>query len=168
MCSLIYGCATHLPNNIYGKAVLDTTKPIRVEIFEFNPKAAVDVNTYAVENLGLELAEKIASELLSMGLQPATVNSNNNISEDIGYIIKGRILEVNGGSAMKRVWIGFGSGATTVTVKGEITNAKSGALVRNFTLTKQSNWTYSNNETAVRENINEIAIDIAKIFESID
>lgn len=159
---IVSGCATHIPNNIEGNNELDTTKTIIIENFEFNPHGAINLNTYAIEKFNIELSENISTELKKIGLNP--VISDKNSSESDGYIIKGRILEVNGGSGAQRIWLGFGAGATTVTVRGEILDIKTAAKLRNFTLTKQSNWTYSNNETAVRENINEIAIDIAKLF----
>ena len=159
---ILTGCATHIPNNIEGKTELDTTKIIRIENFQYNPKGAINLNTFAIENLNIELSENISIELKKIGLHP--VMATENTKEYDGYIIKGRILEVNGGSGAQRIWLGFGAGATTVTVRGEIIDAKSATQLRNFTLTKQSNWTYSNNETAVRENINEIAVEIAKYF----
>ncbi|MEN3111148.1 DUF4410 domain-containing protein [Uliginosibacterium paludis] len=166
LASLVSGCATHMPNNVEGDAGLGRTRPIIVENFDFNPKGAVDVSADSIEKLNLELSENVVSELKKMGL-PAKLADKSAPAQD-AYVLKGRILQVNGGSTALRIWIGFGAGSTTVTVRGEVLDAKTGAQVRNFTLTRQSNWTYSNNEAAVRENIGELASDIAALFKPAD
>lgn len=153
------GCATHIPDSIIGSAKVDNSQIIGVETFEFNPKAAIGINQAAVENFGIELSENISAELLKAGFRSSVIK-NKLATEEMTYIIRGRILEVNGGSRGQRIWLGFGAGAANVTVRGEMLNAKTKENIKNFTITKQSNWTYGGNETAVRENLNEVALEI--------
>jgi hypothetical protein len=160
---LFSGCAQTMPDLIVGKGTIDVSEIVGIEPFEFNPQTATNINVPSLDKFGLELAENIAGELIKRGFRTIIIK-NPDQPNDIGYIIRGRILEVTGGNKHQRIWLGFGYGASNVSVRGEIVNAKTKEIIRQFTFSDQSQWSYSSNETAVRNNLYEIANEIAKLI----
>jgi hypothetical protein len=130
---------------------------IVIQPFEFNPDIATEVNKDFIKDLGEEIAIDIRSLLLEKGYKKVIVGKNTTNGD---YLVKGKITEVSGGNKHQRIWLGFGYGGTVVSARGEIVNLKETSTVMDFNITKQSNWTYSDNEAAVRENLYEIAKEL--------
>lgn len=149
------GCATTMPDRMTKVETFDpTNQTIVIRPFEFNPDIATEVNKDFVKDLGEEIAVDIKSLLFERGYKNVTVSNDTAIGD---YLVKGKITEVSGGNKHQRVWLGFGYGGTVVSVRGDITDLKKTKTVMDFNITKQSNWTYSDNEAAVRENVYEVA-----------
>lgn len=153
-------CATTIPNRFEKHTEIDSKEiGILITPFEINPSVVKDVDNSMALGLGEEIATDIRSALFRNGYENVTIGnepSNHHI------LIKGKITEVTGGNKHQRVWLGFGYGGTVVSARGEIYDVKKESSIMNFSVTKQSNWTYSGNETAVRENIYETAEEIVK------
>lgn len=151
------GCATTMPDRITKIETFDPQEQkIVIHPFEFNPDITTGVNKEFASRLGSEIAIDIRSLLFEKGYKNVIIDDNTNVGD---YLIKGKITEVSGGNKHQRVWLGFGYGGTIVSARGEIVKLKSMRTIMDFNITKQSNWTYSENEAAVRENIYEIAED---------
>ena len=58
----------------------------------------------------------------------------------------------------------FGFGATEVKVVCEVLDFKTSLSLVAFSFTKRSHYTWKENEAAVRENINEVAQEIAQVI----
>ena len=83
----------------------------------------------------------------------------------ISFLIKGSITRVYGGDARKRKFLEVtGFGATEVRAVGEVIDLDASRSVAAFSLVKQSSYTWLDNESAVRENLREIAREIAAIL----
>lgn len=163
--SMFLGCATTIPDRMTKLDTFDPKKDqvIIIQPFEFNPDIATNVNKAYVTDFGKEIAIDIQNCFYNHG--------HKNIKIDVApkegdYLIKGKITEISGGNKHQRIWLGFGYGGTIASVRGEIINLKKSNTLSVFNITKQSNWTYSNNEAAVRENIYEIAVELVnKVLE---
>ncbi|MHA1630049.1 MAG: DUF4410 domain-containing protein [Candidatus Heimdallarchaeota archaeon] len=140
---------------------LDTFDPreqkVVIHPFKLNPDIASGVNKEFVKELGQEMAIDIRSLLFEKGYKNVIIDG---ASKEGDYLVKGKITEVSGGSKHQRIWLGFGYGGTIVSARGEIVDLKNAKVVMDFNITKQSNWTYSDNEAAVRENVYEIAKEL--------
>ncbi|MDR4506647.1 MAG: DUF4410 domain-containing protein [Candidatus Brocadiaceae bacterium] len=68
--------------------------------------------------LGLEIATELVKEIRGMGM-PAQRYDNEMMPEINDILIRGYLLTINEGSAVKRMTIGFGSGASTLQVAAE-------------------------------------------------
>lgn len=155
---LFVGCATTMPDRINRLETFDPKdQKIVINPFKFNPDIATGVNREFVSELGNEMAIDIKSILFERGCKDVIIDERNNVGD---YLVKGKITEVSGGSKHQRIWLGFGYGGTVVSARGEIVDLKEMKTVMDFNITKQSNWTYSDNEAAVRENIYEIAKEL--------
>jgi hypothetical protein len=152
------GCATTMPDRITKLETFDPKEQkIVIHPFKINPDSATGVNKEFAGELGNEIALDIRSLLFEKGYGNVIIDGNTDVGN---YLVKGKITEVSGGNKHQRIWLGFGYGGTIVSARGEIVDLKSMKTVMDFSITKQSNWTYSDNEAAVRENIFEIAQEI--------
>ena len=80
-------------------------------------------------------------------------------------LIQGSITRVHGGDLQQRRLVEtFGFGATEVRAIGEVIDLATSRSILAFTFTKQSHYTWLDNETAVRGNLREIAREIAAAF----
>ena len=53
-------------------------------------------------------------------------------------LVSGEVVEMNPGSRAARYWVGFGAGKSRVEVRGEVTDAATGAVLLKFTHAKAS------------------------------
>ena len=155
---LFVGCATTMPDRIIKLEAFDLRgKKVVIIPFEIDSAIVSEVNLEFANELGNEIALDLRSLLYQKGYKNITVDGGELYGD---YLIRGKITEVSGGNKHQRVWLGFGYGGTVVAVRGEIYDRSMNKTVFDFNITKQSNWTYSDNEAAVRENIHEIAKEI--------
>lgn len=162
--SMCLGCATTIPDKM---TKLDTFDPanriIIIQSFDLNPDIATDVNKAYIIDFGKEIALDIQNCFYDKGYKNIRIDGD---PKEGDYLIKGKITELSGGNMHQRIWLGFGYGGTVASVRGEIINLKTSNHLITFNITKQSNFTFSNNEAALRENIYEIATDLVnKILE---
>jgi len=156
---LFCSCTTTMPDRVNKLRDFEvSSKKLFIKQFDFDPSIAMNVDKNFVRNFGQEIALDIADLFQKENKQiDARLKGNE---EDCDFLIRGKITQVEGGSMHARVWLGFGYGASFVSVNGELMNLKTTESVMRFSLTKRSNWTWSNSETAVRENLNEVAQEI--------
>jgi hypothetical protein len=156
--SIFLGCATTIPDKMTKLDTFDpTNQVIIIKSFDLNPDIATDVNKAYIIEFGKEIALDIQNCFYSKGYKNIRIDGDPN---DGDYLIKGKITELSGGNKHQRIWLGFGYGGTIASARGEIINLKKSKTLIDFNITKQSNWTYSNNEAAIRENIYEIAVEL--------
>jgi hypothetical protein len=145
------------PFNPAGKTIL-------IQYFAFDPELATNVDRSSVENFGEAIAFDVQKYLKSAGFKKAlVVQAKEPLEGD--FLIKGTITEVSGGNIQQRKYLElFGFGATEVKVVGEVLNIKNSLSLVAFSFTKRSHFTRKGNEAAVRENISEIAQEIAQVI----
>ena len=145
------------PFNPAGKTIL-------IQHFAFNPALATNVEPASVEKFGEVIAFDIQKYLKHAGVKhPVVVQATEPFEGD--FLIKGTITEVSGGNVQQRKYLElFGFGATEVKVVGEVIDIKTSLSLVGFSFTKRSHYTRKDNEAAVRENISEIAQEIAHVI----
>ncbi len=95
---------------------LPRDQPITVVAFAVEPGGVH--YRYAIDTMGLRLAEQIADNLRRTGwnAQPAQT-----LPADVhGPVVRGRITTVDEGSRSMRFWVGFGAGRAIVAAEGEV------------------------------------------------
>ncbi|MBP1722346.1 MAG: hypothetical protein H6Q44_51 [Deltaproteobacteria bacterium] len=166
LCSfLLAGCATEKPSLVVYSFPLDPAgKAILVQHFDFNPEISTQVKKEAVQKFGELIALDIQRGLKAAGFQhPLVVAPGEQSRGDL--LIKGTITRVHGGDSRERKWFEvFGYGATELRVSGEIVDLAGARSAAAFSLVKQSSYTWMDNDAAVRENLREIAQEIAAIL----
>jgi len=163
--SFLAGCAVEKPSlvvhsypfNPRGKAVL-------VQHFACNPELSTNLNKGAVQRFGELIALDIQRSLRNAGFQhPLVIAPGEEAKGD--FLVRGTLTRVHGGDMWQRWWIeSFGFGATEVRAKGEIVDLAARRSVAAFSLVKQSSYTWLDNKSAVRENLREVAREIAAIL----
>ena len=144
------------PFNPAGKAIL-------IQHFDFIPEMATSVNKKAVGDFGETIALDIQRFLRDSGFRhPLVIAPGEPAKGDV--LIKGTITRVHGGDAVavqRKLVESFGFGDTEVKAAGEIIDLATSISVMAFSFTKQSRYTWVENEEAVRENLREIAREIS-------
>jgi hypothetical protein len=155
----LVGCSTTIPDSINRSLNYKMEgKTVFVQDFEFDPSTATNVDRNFVKNFGKELSSYLVDSLRENGIKIAD-------SQDrADALVKGLIIQVEGGSMHARVWVGFGYGASMVSVRGEVIDLRKSDSLLNFRLTKKSNFTWSNSEAAVRENLYEVAQELSRLI----
>jgi len=163
--SFLAGCAAEKPSlvvhsypfNPQGKAVL-------VQHFAFNPEISTSLNKGAVQRFGELIALDVQRFLKDAGFNhPLVIAPGEQAKGDL--LITGSITRVYGGDAQKRRFLeSTGFGATEVRAVGEVIDLAASRSVAAFSLVKQSSYTWLDNESAVRENLREVAREIAAIL----
>ena len=145
------------PFNPAGKSIL-------IQPFDFNPGLATNVDSSFVEKFGEMIAVDVQNCLKKGGFRyPVVVWTEGQLKGDL--LITGTIKRVSGGNATHRkLFELFGFGATEVTAVGEIIDTKTARSLVGFSFTKRSHYTWQENEAAVRENVSEIAQEIAQVI----
>lgn len=162
------GCGPILPNTpsmvVRTYPFNPAGKMILVQYFDFSPAIATNVDRPSVEKFGELIAFDIQKYLKRAGFKnPLVVQAKEPLEGD--FLIKGTITGVSGGNIQQRKYLElFGLGATEVKVVGEVLDIKTSASLVAFSFTKQSHYTRKGNEAAVRENIGEIAQEIARVI----
>ena len=162
---LLFGCAAEKPSLVVYSFPLDPAgKAILIQHFDFNPEISTQVKKEAVLKFGELIALDIQRGLKAAGFQhPLVVAPGEQSRGDL--LIKGTITRVHGGDSRERKWFEvFGYGATELRVSGEIVDLAGARSAAAFSLVKQSSYTWMDNEAAVRENLREIAQEIAAIL----
>jgi hypothetical protein len=163
--SLLAGCAAEKPGLVVHSYPFDPGgKAILVQHFAFNPEISTNLNRGAVQRFGELIALDIQRSLKNAGFQhPLVIAPAEEAKGD--FLIKGTITRVHGGDVRERRWFeSFGFGATEVRATGEIVDLAASRSVAAFSLVKQSSYTWLDNESAVRENLREVAREIAAIL----
>jgi hypothetical protein len=146
-----------VPFNPSGKTIL-------IQHFDFYPEMATNVDRSLVEGFGEVIAFDVQKNLKKAGfIHPIVVKVEERLEGD--FLIKGTITRVSGGNVQQRIFGElFGFGATEVRAMGEVVDLKTSRSLVGFSFAKQSKWTRLPNEAAVRENISEIAQEIAEVI----
>jgi hypothetical protein len=159
------GCAAEKPSLVVHSFPFDPSgKAILIQHFDFNPDISTQVRKLAVQGFGELIALDIQRALKSAGFQHPLVIAPGEQAKG-NLLIKGTITRVHGGDFRERIWVeSFGPGATEVRAMGEVIDLGTSRSVAAFSLVKQSSYTWLDNESAVRENLREIAQEIAAIL----
>jgi len=159
------GCAAEKPSLVvYSFPFYPTGKAILIQHFDFNPEISTNVNKLAVMGFGELIALDIQRALKGAGFQHPLVIAPGEAARG-DFLIQGTITRVHGGDLQERRLLeAFGFGATEVRAMGEVVDLAAARSVTAFSLVKQSSYTWLDNEAAVRENLGEIAQEIAAIL----
>ena len=159
------GCAAEKPSLVvYSFPFYPTGKAILIQHFDFNPEISTNVNKLAVMGFGELIALDIQRALKGAGFQHPLVIAPGEAARG-DFLIQGSITRVHGGDLQERRLLeAFGFGATEVRAMGEVFDLAAARSVTAFSLVKQSSYTWLDNEAAVRENLGEIAQEIAAIL----
>jgi hypothetical protein len=162
---LLFGCAAEKPSLVVYSFPLDPAgKAILIQHFDFNPGISTQVKKEAVQRFGELIALDIQRGLKSAGFRhPLVIAPGEQAKGDL--LIKGTITRVHGGDFRERRRVeSFGPGATEVRAVGEVIELSTSRSAAAFSLVKESSYTWLDNESAVRENLKEIAQEIAAIL----
>jgi hypothetical protein len=160
--SFLVGCAAEKPSLVVYSFPFDPAgKAVLIQHFDFNPEISTNVKKVAVQKFGELIALDIQRVLKNAGFQyPLVIAPGEQAKGDL--LIKGTITRIHGGDIRERKGFeAFGYGATEVRALGEIVELAAARSVAAFSLVKQSSYTWLDNEAAVRENLREIAQEIA-------
>jgi hypothetical protein len=137
--------------------------PILVQFFEFPPQVATHVQSQFVANFGELIAYDIQSSLKRNGFPRVfVVKPGEALKADL--LVRGSIIRVSGGNFFHRVSGElFGFGASEVRAEGELVDLKTATPLTGFSFSKKSRWSGLNNEAAVRENLADVAFQIAQL-----
>jgi len=163
--SFLVGCAAEKPSLVVRSFPFDPSgKAILIQHFDFNPEISTNVKMVAVQKFGELIALDIQRVLKDAGFQhPLVIAPGEQVKGD--FLIQGTITRIHGGDLRERQGLeAFGYGATEVRALGEIVELAAARSVAAFSLVKQSSYTWLDNEAAVRENLREIAQEIAAIL----
>jgi len=156
------GCAAERPGLVVQSFPFNPAgKAILIQHFDFSPQIATGVDQKAVRNFGEAIALDIQRFLREAGFRhPLVIARGEAARGDI--LIQGTITRVQGGDAWERK-LGeiFGFGASEVKAAGEIIDLATSRSILSFSLAKQSHYTWLDNEAAVRENLREVAREVA-------
>jgi hypothetical protein len=163
--SFLAGCVAEKPGLVVHSYPFNPEgKTVLVQHFALNPEISTGLNRGAVQRFGELIALDIQRLLQNAGFQhPLVIDPGEPAKGD--FLIKGTLTRVHGGDVRERRWFeSFGFGATEVRATGEVVDLASSRSVAAFSLVKQSSYTWLDNESAVRENLREIAREIAAIL----
>jgi hypothetical protein len=156
------GCAAQRPGLVVQSVPFNPKgKSILIQRFDFAPQIATHVSQEAVQNFGEAIALDIQRFLRNAGFRhPLVIARGEAAKGDI--LIQGTVSRVDGGDALqRRLGETFGFGATEVTATGDVIDLATSRSILAFAFTKQSHYTWLDNEAAVRENLRQIAQEVA-------
>jgi hypothetical protein len=159
------GCAAEKPSLVaYAYPFNAAGKAILIRHFDFHPGISTNVKQASVQKFGELIALDIQRFLGNADFDhPLVIAPGEEAKGD--FMIRGTITRVHGGDVRDRRWAeSFGPGATEVRATGEVIDLTGSRSVAAFSLVKQSSYTWLDNESAVRENLREIAREIAAIL----
>ena len=159
------GCAATPPNLVsYSYPFSAKGRAVLIQQFAFNPGVSTKVSQDAVKNFGELIALDIQRFLGNAHFDhPLVIAPGEQAGGD--FLILGTITRVNGGDAQeRRTFEVFGFGATEVRAVGEVVDLTASRSVASFSLVKQTSYGWLDNESAVRENLREVAREIAAIL----
>jgi hypothetical protein len=157
------GCSTASPDLIVQQKFFKTEgKRILIQHFDLNPTAATQVHKPSVAHFGETLALDIQQYLRLAHFQKTLVIGPAEPARG-DILIQGAITGLAGGNQTYRILLNlFGFGGTHVAVKGEAIDLTDSQTVLAFSFSRRSPYTWKSNEEAVRENLREIAQEIAR------
>ncbi len=158
----ILGCAAGMPGLIVQSQPYNPAgRILLIRHFDFDPAIAAGVRAEAVRDFGECIALDLQRYLKEAGFRKTLVVAPGEAARG-EVLIRGTILRVHGGNARQRKTLElFGFGASEVKAAGEVMNVATAAPLLAFSLTGSSHYTWLENEPAVRENLREIAREIA-------
>jgi hypothetical protein len=170
LCAAIFlpflvGCATDHPSLVVHSYPFSAKgRAILIEHFDFNPGVSTKVDQTAVQKFGELIALDIQRFLGNANFDhPLVIAPGEKAKGD--FLIRGTITRVQGGDFRERLTFEvFGFGATEVRAVGEVVDLTASRSVAAFSLVKQSSYGWLDNESAVRENLREVAREIAAIL----
>jgi hypothetical protein len=159
------GCAAEKPSLVVHSYPFNPRgKTVLVQHFAIHPEISTGLNKRTVQRFGELIALDIQRSLRNAGFQHSLVIVPGEKAEG-DFLVKGTITRVQGGDARERRWFeSLGFGATEVRATGEIIDLAASRSVAAFSLVKRSSYTWLDNESAVRENLREIAQEIAALL----
>jgi hypothetical protein len=101
-----------------------------VQEFDIPRTAVVERYSGPSTQVGMKFAEMLAARLTRLGYKATAVPAGTPLAGELR--ITGHILEVDGGSAAKRFFVGYGAGRSEFDVIGRVTRAD-GSVVGEFT-----------------------------------
>ncbi len=158
----LLGCAADRPSLVVQSYPFNPAgKAFLIEYFAFDPDISTGVKRDAVQSFGEIVSLDIQRYLKEAGFRlPIVIPPGEPAKGDV--LVKGAIIRVQGGDLRKRRWLeSTGFGTTEVKATGQVIDLASSRSVLAFSLTKQSHYTWLDNEAAVRENLREIAREVA-------
>ena len=157
------GCSTASPDLIVQQEFFKTEgKRILIQYFDLNPMTATEVHKPSVAKFGETLALDIQQYLRLAHFQKTLVIAPAEPARG-DILIQGAITHLAGGNQTYRMLLDlFGFGGTHVAVKGQVIDLADSKTILDFSLSRRSHYTWKNNEQAVRENLREIAQEIAR------
>ena len=161
----LVGCAANNPSLVvHSYPFAAGGKVILIQHFAFNPVVSTNVNKAAVQRFGELIALDIQRFLGNANFDhPLVIAPGETAGGD--FLIRGTITRMHGGDARERRWFeAFEPGATEVMATGEVIDLARSRSVAAFSLTERSSYTWLDNDSAVRENLREIAREIAAIL----
>ncbi len=165
MIAVLSACAPTRPDMIVQNVPFTTSgKLILIEPFDFSPAIATNVDPSSVSAWGTLLAYDIQNSLKKAGFfRSIVIAQGEKASGD--FLIKGRITRASGGNLTHRIFLElFGYGATEVAAMGEVVDVQAWQSLVGFAFTRQSPWTWLENEDAVRHNLREIGEAVAQVL----
>jgi hypothetical protein len=162
---LSVGCASEKPSLVaYSYPFSAQGRAILIQHFDFNPGVSTRVDQTAVQKFGELIALDIQRFLGNANFDhPLVIAPGEKAKGD--FLIRGTITRVEGGDFRERLKFEvFGFGATEVRAVGEVVDLTASRPVAAFSLVKQSSYGWLDNESAVRENLREVAREIAAIL----
>ena len=150
---LFAGCATDKPalptqypsaaKDWHGMDSVDFERPWRLDNFArlvVEPLAANDTklppkdeNTYEPVAAIIRKADTLYTNGISRGLHGKIgMMTTKPDPAEKALLLRGKLAEVNPGSQAARYWAGFGAGAASVRITGEVVDAKSGDVLLKF------------------------------------
>jgi hypothetical protein len=157
------GCSTASPDLVVQNEFFQAEgKRILIQHFDLNPKTTTDVQKPSVVKFGETLALDIQQYLRLARFQKTLVIGPGEPAQG-DILIQGSITRLAGGNQGYRMLLDlFGFGGTHVAVKGQVIDLTDSKTILAFSLSRRSHYTWRNNERAVRENLREIAEEIAR------
>lgn len=159
------GCSATSPDVVVQNEFFQAEgKRILIQHFDFNPMMATEVHKPSVAKFGETLSLDIQQYLRLAHIGNSLVIAPGEPAQG-DILIQGAITHLAGGNQKHRMFFElFGFGATNVRVEGQVINLATSKRILTFSLSKHSHYTWLENEKAVRENIREIAREIARAF----
>jgi hypothetical protein len=161
--SLWLGCSAASPDLVVRNGFFQAEgKRILIQYFDFDPMTATGVHQPSVAKFGETLALDIQQYLRLARFQKTLVITPGEPAQG-DILIQGSITHLAGGNQAYRMLLDlFGFGGTHVTVQGQVIDLTDSKTILAFSLSRRSHYTWRNNEQAVRENLREIAQEIAR------
>ncbi len=85
-----------------------------------------------LERVQKRLSKTVVSDLKGDGINAFLIDKDGKNADKADMIIEGEITKIDLGSAVTRLFVGWGAGGVNVSVKGDIKDAKTGEVLAKF------------------------------------